>query len=82
MVASDAAQTEALADDSPGTLYVALSKDRKSAWLTALSLRGVLKLPSGKPAQLELHAGTHSLPGRDPLVPLYPGMRSVAQPTH
>jgi hypothetical protein len=79
---ADAAQIEALVGDAPGTIYIALSKDRASVWLTALSLPGVLKLSSGKPALIEAHAGTHSLPGRDPIVPAYPGMRSVTQPTH
>jgi hypothetical protein len=74
------AQTEPLAGDDPGAIYLAISSDRTAAWLTALSLRGVLKLPSGKPALVEAHKGTHSSPGRDPLVPAYPGMRSVAQP--
>jgi hypothetical protein len=70
-------QGEAIA--APGTIYVALSPDRKTAWLTAQSLSAVQALPSGKLAVLEAHAGTHSLPGRDRLVPLYPGMRSVTE---
>jgi hypothetical protein len=64
---------------APGTLYVAISADRKSAWITAQALTAVQPLLSGKPAVLELHGGTHSLPGRDRLVPLYPGMRSVTE---
>ena len=75
--ASEGPQLEALPEDLPGTLYVAVSRDRSSAWLTALGKSGVVKLQSGKPALVELHAGTHSLPGRDPQVPAYPGMRSV-----
>lgn len=71
------AQLAPLAGDSPGTLYVAASADRKSVWLTALALRGVLLLASGTPALIEAHAGTHSLPGRDPHIPAYPGMRSI-----
>jgi hypothetical protein len=63
--------------DPPGTIYLELSSDRTAAWITALSLHGVLKLSSGKPALIEAHAGTHSLPGRDPLVPAYPGMRGL-----
>lgn len=79
VIASDSAQAEPLPGDAPGTLYIALSTDRTAARLTALSLHGVLKLPSGKPALIEAHTGTHSLPGRDPLVPAYPGMRTVTQ---
>ena len=70
---ADGAQKEALAGDPPGTIYVAISPDRTAAWITALSLGGVLK-PS-----IEAHAGTHSLPGRDPLVPAYPGMRGLTE---
>jgi len=70
-------QADLLAGDAPGTIYVALSTDRTAAWLTALSLQGILRLRSGKPALIEAHSGTHSLPGRDRLVPAYPGMRSV-----
>jgi hypothetical protein len=78
---ADGAQAEPLAGDEPGTIYVAVSKDRTAAWLTALTLRAgrpdILRTLSGKPVLIEAHSGTHSLPGRDPLVPLYPGMRSV-----
>ena len=66
--------------DLPGTIYLEISTDRTAAWITALSLRGVLRLSSGKPALIEAHAGTHSLPGRDPLVPAYPGMRGLTDP--
>lgn len=69
-------QLEPLPGDEPGTIYLAVSKDRKTAWLTALTARGLLRTNSGKPALVEAHAGTHSLPGRDPLVPAYPGMRN------
>jgi hypothetical protein len=78
--AADGPQTDALPGDPPGTLYVSISRDRHAAWLTALGLRGIARLPSGKPALIEAHSGTHSLPGRDPLVPAYPGMRSVTAP--
>ena len=77
---ADGPQTEPLPQDQPGTIYVAISKDRTTAWLTALNLRGILALPSGKPALIEAHRGTHSLPGRDPMVPAYPGMRSLTDP--
>jgi len=66
-------QRSPLAGDAPGTIYVAISADRTAAWLTALSTGGVLR------HAIEAHAGTHSLPGRDPLVPAYPGMKSVAR---
>ena len=32
-----------------------------------------------RPAVIEAHTGTHTLPGRDRLVPAYPGMRSVTR---
>ena len=70
-------QLSAMPGDLPGTIYVAIAPDRKAAWITALGLRGILPLSSGKPALIEAHGGTHSQIGRDPLVPAYPGMRSV-----
>jgi hypothetical protein len=80
---TDGAQAEPLVGDEPGTIYVAISRDGTAAWLTALTLRAgrpdVLRTLSGKPALIEAHSGTHSLPGRDPNVPAYPGMRSVAK---
>jgi hypothetical protein len=66
---ADGPQVEALPGDLPGTIYVAISKDRTTAWTTALGLHGVLK------PRIEAHAGTHSAPGRDPLVPIYPRSR-------
>ena len=77
---ADGPQLSELPGDQPATIYVALSKDRTGAWITALGLRGILKLTSGKPALVEAHAGTHSQPGRDPLVPIYPGMRGLTGP--
>ena len=74
---AECAQLEPLPGDEPGTIYLSLSQDRQTAWLTALTLDGVLKLPSGEPAMVEAHAGTHSLPGRDPALPAYPRMRSA-----
>lgn len=70
----DGPQLEALPGDDPGTIYVAISKDRRAAWLTALSLHGVLRKQ-----RIEAHEGTHNLPGRDPLVPAYPGMKSLTR---
>jgi hypothetical protein len=70
-------QLTKLAGDQPGLLYVAIASDRKSAWLTALSLNGIVRLASGRVAIIEAHGGTHSLAGRDPLIPAYPGMRSI-----
>ena len=74
-------QLTRLAGDAPGTIYLALSPDRTGAWLTALGLGAVLQLAPGRPALIELHSGTHSLPGRDPHVPAYPGMRSITRPS-
>jgi len=74
--AAEGAQLEPLPDDQPGTLYIAISRDRQSAWLTALSLNGILELPPGSPAIAEAHAGTHSAPGADPKIPSYTPVRS------
>ena len=65
-------QLDPLPEDAPGTVYVAISPDRQSAWLTALDMNGILALPSGKPAIVEARAGTHSEPGGDPALPVYP----------
>jgi hypothetical protein len=73
--AAEGPQLEPLPDDQPGTLYIAISHDRQSAWFTALSLNGILQLPPGRPAIAEAHAGTHSAPGTDPKMPSYPRMR-------
>ncbi len=59
-------QIEALPGDLPGTIYVCISSDEQRAWLSALSLHRVL------PATVQANAGTHSAPGFDPLLPLYP----------
>ncbi|HET7785735.1 MAG TPA: hypothetical protein VFL36_07175 [Myxococcales bacterium] len=73
---AEGARLDPLEGDQPGTIYVSISKDRQSAWLTALAGHGtVLRLPSGQPAVVEAHGGSHSLPGRDPLVPEYPRSR-------
>jgi hypothetical protein len=72
---ADAAQSEPLEGDLPGTIYVAVSRDRQTAWLTAVGANGMLTLPSGTPALIEARAGTHALPGHDPLVPAYPRAR-------
>lgn len=68
---ADGPQLEPLEGDQPGTLYVAISPDRQRAWLTALSLDGVLR--RGKPAVVAARAGTHSSPGGDEALPIYPG---------
>jgi hypothetical protein len=65
--------------DEPGCIYAAVSTDRRTVWLTALSLDGIARLPSGAPALIEARSGTHSLPGRDARVPAYPGMRPVTE---
>lgn len=76
-----AAQLEPLAADEPGTIYLSVSSDRRRVWLTALTLRegapAVLR-SSGKPLVLQARAGTHSAPGRDSLVPGYPGMKVLS----
>src|SRR6267143_2078322 len=74
---AEGVQLEPLPGDQPGTIYLALSRDRQTAWLTAVTLDGILQISSVKPAIIEAHAGTHSLPGRDPALPAYPRMRSV-----
>jgi hypothetical protein len=70
---SDGPQLEPLPEDQPGTIYVAVSKDRQSAWLTAVGLEGIVRLPSAQPAVAVARRGTHSLPGADPALPAYPG---------
>jgi hypothetical protein len=77
----DGAQLAPLPGDLPGTLYVALDGEQDRAFITALTLdeRGradILRAPGGKPLLVLARAGTHSAPGRDPLVPEYPGMQS------
>ena len=69
---AEGAQLEPLAGDQPGTIYLSLSRDRQTAWFTALTLDGVLQMSSGKPAIIEAQAGTHSSPGGDPALPAYP----------
>jgi len=59
-------QLEALPGDLPGTIYVAISSDEQRAWFSALSLHRVL------PITVEATAGTHSAPGFDPFLPVYP----------
>lgn len=75
------AQTEPLAGDPPGTIYVALTPDRSRAFLTALTLQGerpaVLR-QDGRPLILQARGGTHGEPGQDPLLPAYPGQRPWA----
>ena len=73
---ADGPQLDALPEDLPGTIYLAISQDRQSAWLTALGLNGILTLPSRKPAIVAARSGTHVEPGGDPAVPVYPGIRS------
>ena len=63
------AQLEALPGDPPGTIYVSISSDEQRAWLSASGLHRVV------PVTVQSHAGTHSAPGFDPLLPLYPNAR-------
>ena len=69
---ADGPQLEPLPEDLPGTVYIAIARDRQSAWLTALGLDGIVLLRRDRPAVAEAHAGTHSLPGQDPALPAYP----------
>ena len=69
---AEGAQLDRLPGDDPGTIYLSLSRDRQTAWLTALTLDGVLQISAGKPTIIEARAGTHSLPGGDPALPAYP----------
>jgi hypothetical protein len=64
--------------DLPGTICVSQGLGRRHAWLTARTLNGFAALPGGKPAVIEVRGGTRSEPGRDPLLPAYPGMRSLS----
>lgn len=68
---ADGPQVVPLPGDQPGTVYVAISKDRQSAWLTALGLDGISTLPAGAPAVAVARAGTHSPPDSDPQLPAY-----------
>ena len=56
----------------PPLLTRVLAWFRHSAWLTAVTLTGILELPAGRPAIAEAHSGTHSAPGTDPALPSYP----------
>ncbi|HZR11012.1 MAG TPA: hypothetical protein VFA79_20655 [Myxococcales bacterium] len=67
----DGPQMAPLPGDPPGTVYVAISSDRQSAWVTALALERVLTLPAGTPAVVVARGGTHSPPGSDPHLPAY-----------
>lgn len=60
------AQVDSIPGDPPGTIYLSISPDEQSTWLSALSVDGVL------PLTVYAHAGAHSQPGFDPLLPLYP----------
>ncbi|HEX9578047.1 MAG TPA: hypothetical protein VF993_09855 [Myxococcales bacterium] len=72
-----------LPGEVPATVYIAVSKDRTTAWLTAVTLHSgqpaILRTTAGKPVLVKAHSGTHSLPGRDPVVPAYPGMRGITK---
>ena len=51
---AEGARVDALPGDQPATIYLSISKDRQSAWLTALTGGpAVLRLPSGRPAVVE-----------------------------
>ena len=78
------AQTSARPGDLPGAIYLAVSADRTRVFLSALSLDtqgsiDLVRTPAGRPLLIEARFGTHSAPGRDPLVPEYPGMQSTTE---
>ena len=79
----DGAVVEPLANDAPGTIYVALSADRTRAWLSALTLgpSGTEPLRVGaRPLVVQARGGTHGSIGGDPLLPAYPARRPYARP--
>ena len=61
-------------DAAPGT--VLLARDEHVARLTVNTENGLAML-SGHPAMIEVRGGRYVEPGRDPLLPAYPGMRSI-----
>ncbi len=76
----DSASGPVLEAPLPGMLIVAASKDGKRCWITAFTLAHGQVAPvmdGPRPLVLQARAGTHSAPGRDPVVPAYPGMRSL-----
>ncbi len=66
------------AGDAPGTIVVALDGPGTRAWLCALTLEEGRVQPlkwAGRPLVLQARQGSHSAPGRDPLLPEYPTMQ-------
>ena len=64
--------------DAPGTIVVALDAAGTRAWLCALTLEEGRVQPlqsGGRPLVLQARQGSHSAPGRDPLLPEYPTMQ-------
>lgn len=64
--------------DAPGTIVVALDAPGTRAWLCALTLEAGAVQPlksNGRPLVLQARQGSHSAPGRDPLLPEYPTMQ-------
>jgi hypothetical protein len=76
-------QIDAVPGDPPGTLYVALSADRRRAYLTALTLRGgrpeTMRANDGRALILQARGGTHGELGQDPLLPAYPSQTSPGE---
>jgi hypothetical protein len=64
----------------PGTVCVLSPHERRIAWLNVRTLTGFATLPDGKQAVVEVRGGTHTVPGRDPLLPAYPRMRLISEP--
>jgi hypothetical protein len=70
--------------DTPGTVIVALDAGQTRAWLCALTLADGRVQPlksSGRPLILQARQGSHSAPGRDPLLPEYPTMQLLKDRT-
>jgi hypothetical protein len=74
---ADGPQLLPLEGDQPGTVYVAISTDRQRAWLTAVAPEGILRDAGGNAAVIAARAGTHSPPGGDEALPIYPGSTRV-----
>jgi hypothetical protein len=65
---------------APGTICVLLPRGRRIAWLNVRTLHGFAALPDGRQAVIDVRGATHTVPGRDPLLPAYPAMRLTSDP--
>ncbi|MBS2026210.1 MAG: hypothetical protein JST92_27730 [Deltaproteobacteria bacterium] len=68
----------------PGTVLVSLSPARQRALVWVLTPDGLaaapLRKPKGAPVIVVARSGSHGSPGRDPLMPDYPGWQPVHAP--